>query len=71
MEIDLDQEALAGIVGEGLPLAPEAAFTLFLDSAKMHREAALERGFSPEAAEQMAVTLHSGLVALYFTSVDQ
>ena len=48
-----------------------AAFKLFLDTAAIHRGEALERGFSPEAAEQMAVQLHSGLVALYFTSSDE
>lgn len=48
-----------------------SAFKLFLDTAAIHRNDGIERGFSPEAAEQMAVQLHSGLVALYFTSSDE
>lgn len=61
---------LTDIVGEAVELAPDIAFTLFLDTAVAHRNAAIERGFSPEAAESMAVALHSGLVALYFTQVQ-
>lgn len=43
-------------------------FDAWLDVAWAHRSDAVNRGFSPEAAEQMAVALHSGLVARYFTS---
>ncbi len=67
MDIEVD---LSSLVGEAVRLAPEAAFALFIDSASMHRDAAIEQRFSPEAAEAMAVALHSGLVALYFTSVQ-
>lgn len=65
---DLDLSAIETIVGDAVELAAADAFTLFLDTAAMHRDQALEKGFSPEAAESMAVALHSGLVALYFTS---
>jgi len=68
MDWKANADMLGGIVVEGLSLAPPDAFDLFLDQAKIHKDAAVERGFSPEAAEQMAVALHSGLVALYFTS---
>lgn len=61
---------LGDIVGEAVELAPDVAFSLFLDTAAAHRANAIERGFSPEAAESMAVALHSGLVALYFTQVQ-
>jgi len=67
LNIDIDIEAL---VGDALALAPDKAFSLFLDVAAQHRDAAGERGFSPEAAEHMATALHSGLVALYFTSAQ-
>jgi hypothetical protein len=67
VDLNLDLEAL---VGDALALAPDKAFSLFLDVAAQHRDAAAERGFSPEAAEHMATSLHSGLVALYFTSAQ-
>ena len=70
MDIDVDID-IGEQVAEAVSLAPEEAFTLFLDTAAMHRNEARGRGFSPEAAEQMAVALHSGLVALYFMSADQ
>jgi len=46
----------------------EATFESFVKIAAEHRGRAEAEGFSPEAAEQMAVSLHSGLVALYFTA---
>ena len=67
--MDIDIDALVSEVIE-VQLAPDEAFALFLDSAAAHRDAAIERGFSPEAAESMSVALHSGLVAVYFTSVQ-
>lgn len=53
--------------------APEfSAFTeAALTAAAEHRTAAMKRGFSQEAAEAMAVTLHSVLMAgLYEEEVD-
>lgn len=44
------------------------ALVLFLDAAVAHRDEAVGRGFSPEAAEAMAVSVHSGLVAVYFAN---
>ena len=69
MELDIEVD-LEALVGDALALAPGEAFSLFLDVAAQHRDAAGERGFSPEAAEHMATSLHSGLVALYFTSAQ-
>jgi hypothetical protein len=69
MELDIEPGMFeAGAID--VPLAPDEAFNLFIDTAAMHRESAIAKGFSPEAAETMAVALHSGLVALYFTSVQ-
>jgi hypothetical protein len=70
MDLDLDPD-LDSIVGEAITLAPADAFGLFIDTAALHRDAAIDKGFTPEAAEQMAVALHSGMVALYCTSAGQ
>jgi hypothetical protein len=46
-------------------------FESFVRMAGAQRDYAVKRQhFSPEAAEAMAVQLHSGLVARYFTSED-
>lgn len=67
--MDLTDVVIEAVVDEAARLDPADAFDLFLGTAARHRKAAEhEYGFSPEAAETMAVALHSGLVALYFTS---
>lgn len=71
MDLEIDQEALQAAVGDALPLQPLDAFTLFVDTAALHRQAAIERGFSPESAEAMAVALHAGLVAAYFMGSEE
>lgn len=43
-------------------------FGVMIDIALAHKQEAEAKGFSPDAAEAMAVGLHSGLVARYFTS---
>lgn len=52
----------------------EDAFAMFVDSAldaaAAHRDGAIARGFSEEAAEAMAVTLHSVLMAGMYDEVD-
>jgi len=70
MEADLDVD-LGAAISSAVELAPEDAFIMFIETAVDHRDLAMTKGFSPEAAEAMAVSLHSGLVALYFASVGQ
>lgn len=41
-----------------------------LDAATAHRDMATERGFSTEAAEAMAVSFHSLLIASIYDEVD-
>lgn len=63
--------ALADSLELALDLSAEEAFSLFITTAADHRDEAMVAGFSPEAAEAMGVSLHSGLVALYFAAVGQ
>jgi len=65
-DLDID---LGDLLGQVVSLAPNDVWQAFLEVSAEHRDAAIEQGFSPEAAEQMGVALHSGLVALYFTTV--
>lgn len=52
----------------------EEAFAMFasaaLDAAAAHRDGAVVRGFSEEAAEAMAVTLHSVLMAAIYEETE-
>lgn len=65
MDFDIDTDALA----DALQVEVEEAelFAEMIAVAADHKRAALSAGFSPEAADSMAVALHSGLVARYFT----
>lgn len=56
------------IMEVGLAAPPADDLNLILEISVGHRNAAEAEGFSPEAAEAMAVSLHSGLIAAYFTS---
>lgn len=38
-------------------------YVAVLDRCQLHMRAAINRGFSPEAAEEMAVALHAVLLA--------
>lgn len=49
----------------------DAVWESFIAMARDHARKAVDAGFSTEAAEQMAVQLHSALVALWVTSGDE